>query len=167
MRTGETKVSCQDINDALSEGRQLGMYTVYIKGTATQVSQMLQQEGRVFNGTVKTEKREYRASFCVKRNTQYMQMIEELYGVFGANFQPWSTVCTAYLSKLVDVYLCSSEQIRDNEEIDRIQNTYDALNQLDKVQYPSYMEELYYDRVGNRTRRMAWRSSINMIRETA
>ena len=143
------------------------MYTVYIKGTATQVSQMLQQEGRVFNGTVKTEKREYRASFCVKRNTQYMQMIEELYGVFGANFQPWSTVCTAYLSKLVDVYLCSSEQIRDNEEIDRIQNTYDALNQLDKVQYPSYMEELYYDRVGNRTRRMAWRSSINMIRETA
>ena len=119
--TKETEVSCQDINDALSEGRQLGMYTVYIKGTATQVSQMLQQEGRVFNGTVKTEKREYRASFCVKRNTQYMQMIEELYGVFGANFQPWSTVCTAYLSKLVDVYLCSSEQIRDNEEIDRIQ----------------------------------------------
>ena len=33
--------------------------------------------------------------------------------------------------------------------------TYDALNQLNKVQYPSYAEELYYDRVGNRTRRTA------------
>ncbi len=33
--------------------------------------------------------------------------------------------------------------------------TYDALNQLDKVQYPSYTEELYYDRAGNRTRRTA------------
>jgi len=33
--------------------------------------------------------------------------------------------------------------------------TYDALNQLAKVQYPSYTEELYYDRAGNRTRRTA------------
>ena len=33
--------------------------------------------------------------------------------------------------------------------------TYDALNQLNKVQYPSYAEELYYDRAGNRTRRTA------------
>ena len=34
-------------------------------------------------------------------------------------------------------------------------DTYDALNQLNKVQYPSYAEELYYDRAGNRTRRTA------------
>ena len=33
--------------------------------------------------------------------------------------------------------------------------TYDTLNQLNKVQYPSYTEELYYDRAGNRTRRIA------------
>ncbi len=32
---------------------------------------------------------------------------------------------------------------------------YDALNQLNKVQYPSYTEELYYDRAGNRTRHIA------------
>ncbi len=119
--TKETKISCQDINDALAEGRPLMLYTVYIKGTATQVSQMLRQEGRIFNGTIKTAKREYRASFCIRRNTRYMQMIEELYAVFGVNFQPWLTVCTAYLSKLVDVYLCSSEQIRDGEETDRVQ----------------------------------------------
>ena len=33
--------------------------------------------------------------------------------------------------------------------------TYDVLNQLTKVQYPSYTEELYYDRAGNRTKRTA------------
>ena len=32
---------------------------------------------------------------------------------------------------------------------------YDALNQLTKVQYPSYTEELYCDKAGNRTKRMA------------
>ena len=33
--------------------------------------------------------------------------------------------------------------------------TYDARNQLTKVQYPTYTEELYYDKTGNRTRRTA------------
>ncbi|MDE7417716.1 MAG: hypothetical protein K2N44_15670, partial [Lachnospiraceae bacterium] len=33
--------------------------------------------------------------------------------------------------------------------------TYDTLNQLTRVQYPSYTEELYYDRAGNRTKRTA------------
>ena len=33
--------------------------------------------------------------------------------------------------------------------------TYDALNQLTKVEYPAYTEQLYYDRAGNRKRRVA------------
>ena len=33
--------------------------------------------------------------------------------------------------------------------------TYDALNQLTKVQYPTYTEDLYYDKAGNRTKRTA------------
>lgn len=118
--TRETEISCQDISDALSEGRQPRLYTVYVRGTATQVNRMLRQEGRTFNAVISTGKGEYRASVCVRRNTRYMQMIEELYAVFGVNFQPWLTVCTAYLSKLVDVYLCSAEKVRDREEIDRI-----------------------------------------------
>ncbi|MCH5343811.1 MAG: hypothetical protein J1E64_07210, partial [Acetatifactor sp.] len=32
--------------------------------------------------------------------------------------------------------------------------TYDVLNQLTKVEYPSYTEELYYDKAGNRSRRV-------------
>ena len=31
---------------------------------------------------------------------------------------------------------------------------YDPLNQLNKVEYPSYTEELFYDKAGNRTRRL-------------
>ena len=32
---------------------------------------------------------------------------------------------------------------------------YDPLNQLKKVEYPSYTEELFYDKAGNRTRRIS------------
>lgn len=33
--------------------------------------------------------------------------------------------------------------------------TYDALNRLARVEYPSHTEELFYDRAGNRSRRVA------------
>lgn len=126
----EVKLSCQDIKTAFAEEKRLRLYTVFIQGTATQVRQLLRQEERTFNGIIKTEKREYKASFSLRQNTDYIQMIEELYAVFGANFQPWSTVCTAYLSKLADVYLCSSEKLRDNEEIDRIQIDFEEYSGL-------------------------------------
>ncbi len=131
--TKETIITCQDINDALSEKRQLKLYTVFVRGTATQISQLVRQNGRIFSGTVKTDKREYRASFVLRQNMEYMRLVEELYTVFGANFQPWSTVCTAYLSKLMDVYLYSSEQIRDNEETDTIQIDFEEYSS--QVQY--------------------------------
>lgn len=117
----EVKLSCQDLKTTFAEEKRFRLYTVFIQGTATQVRQLFRREERTFSGVIKTEKREYKASFLLRQNTDYIQMIEELYAVFGANFQPWSTVCTAYLTKLADVYLCWSEKLRDNEEIDRIQ----------------------------------------------
>ena len=90
-------ITCEDINSALSEEQDLKLYTVYMKGTATQVRRLFHQEGRIFNGIIKTTKREYRASFLLKQNTDYVQMIQELYAVFGVNFQPWFTVNTCLL----------------------------------------------------------------------
>ena len=46
---------------------------------------------------------------------------------------------------------------------------FNPCNQLKKVEYPSYSEELFYDRAGNRTRRvlMERKSFISTIQETA
>ena len=40
---------------------------------------------------------------------------------FGANYQPWLTVCCAYPAKMLDIYLCSAEQLKGKEEILEIQ----------------------------------------------
>lgn len=48
-------------------------------------------------------------------------MIEELYVSFGINFKPWLTVCTAYLTKLLDVFLYSMEETEEGEEIKEIE----------------------------------------------
>ncbi|MCM1183231.1 MAG: hypothetical protein NC337_07650 [Roseburia sp.] len=132
--TKEVRLSCQDIKSALAENEPLKLYSVFIRGTATQVRRILRQEGRSFNGTIKTARREYRASFLLRPNTEYARLTEELYAVFGANLQPWVTVCTAYLSKFADVYLCSAEKLADNEEIAGIQ-----------IDFEEYAGQIQYD----------------------
>lgn len=128
MRSGDVKkthVGYQDIQHALSSRESLKLYTVFLQGSASQVHTLLAQKERRFRGVVKTEKREYQAEFCVRQNTDYMDMIENLYYIFGANYQPWLTVCCAYLVKMLDIYLCSAEQIKGKEEILEIQTDFE------------------------------------------
>ena len=117
----KTKIEYQAIQKALSAKEPIKLYTVFLQGSASQIFTLLSQKDRRFKGVVKTEKREYQAEFCVRQNTEYMDMIEELYYIFGANYQPWLTVCCAYLTKMLDVYLCSAEQMKGKEEILEIQ----------------------------------------------
>ena len=57
----------------------------------------------------------------MRQNREYLKMIEELYVSFGINFKPWLTVCTAYLTKLLDVFLYSMEETEEGEEIKEIE----------------------------------------------
>lgn len=134
--TKEVKLSCEDIKDAMENGEQLKLYTVFLKGSASQIYQLLSQKERFFYGCIKTAKREYKATFCLKRNKDYLRMIEELYGVFGVNFKSWLTVCTAYLTKLLDVYIDTAETMQDNEEIDEIQ-----------VDFEEYSAQIEYEMI--------------------
>ncbi len=129
-------ITCEDVNEALSDEKELKLYTVYVKGTATQVYRLFHQEGRIFNGIIKTTKREYRASFVLKPNMDYVQMIQQLYEIFGVNFQPWFTVNIAYLSKLANIYLSSSEKIKDSEQIEKIQ-----------IDFEEYSNQIQYDMI--------------------
>ena len=134
--TKKTKVCYQDIQDALSKKEALKLYTVFLQVSASQIYELLHQKRRVFYGTVKTKTGEYDASFSVRQNQEYMDIIESLYDIFGANYQPWFTVCTAYLSKMLDVYLCNTEAMKEIEEILEIQ-----------VDFEEYSGQIRYDMV--------------------
>ena len=108
----KTKIEYQDIQKALSAKEPLKLYTVFLQRSASQIHRLLSQKERMFKGVIKTDKREYDAEFCVRQNTDYIDMIEELYDIFGANYQPWLTVCCAYPAKMLDIYLCSAEQLK-------------------------------------------------------
>jgi hypothetical protein len=131
-----TEISYQDIKSALSQKVPLKLYTIFLEESALRISSLLHQEGKLFHGIIKTEKREYRASFFVKRNRAYMDKIEELYYIFSTNYLSWSTVCAAYLNKMLDVYLYDSEPMKGKENILEIQ-----------VDFEEYSSQIRYDMI--------------------
>ena len=111
----EHEILCGDVAKALQEKTPLRLYTVFMRASASEIYQIIRKE-RKFNGVLKTENREYKATFVLKRNEEYLEKVKELYYIYEANYQPWTTVCDAYLMKLLDVYLYSSEEIKQIEE---------------------------------------------------
>lgn len=134
--TQEKKVSYEDIQDAIDKKKPRKLYSVFLEMSASKIYELLHQENRLFHGTIRTEEREYNASFLLKQNQTYRKHVESLYYIFGANYQPWYTVCTAYLSKILDVYICHAEKMKEKENILEIQ-----------VDFEEYASCIRYDMV--------------------
>ncbi|MFR4350217.1 MAG: hypothetical protein ACLT3H_00945 [Roseburia sp.] len=132
--TDKTEISFAEVKTALKEKRELKLYTVYLEKQASVIYQLLHSD-RTFGGVIKTRNRECAAKFRVEQNTEYMGLIKELYDIFGLNYQPWSTVCTAYLAKMLDVYLCLAEPLQE-EEIMEI-----------RIDFEEYEAHIRYDMV--------------------
>lgn len=133
--TQKAEVSYNEVKKALDEGKPLKLYTVFLKSSVPHIYQIT-HDGRTFRGIIKTPKREYAATFFVRQNKEYMNLIKGLYDIFGANYKPWLTICEAYLTKMLDVYLCSAEQMTDIEEIAGIQ-----------VDFEEYQQQIHTDMV--------------------
>lgn len=115
----KTEVSYQDVREALAEKRKLRLYSIFLATSASNIYRIL-HENREFHGIIRTKNREYRGTFMVRRNEKYLDMVKELYYIFGVNYQPWVTVCEAYLTKMLDIYLCSAESLPENDDIEEV-----------------------------------------------
>lgn len=133
--TRKSMVAFDEIAEALKERQSLKLFTVYMEAGVTELHRLL-HEDMTFNGIIRTQNKEYQAAFKVRRNMDYMDMVKELYYIFGANYQPWSTVCEAYLTKMLDVCLISSEPFMNKEAITEIQ-----------VDFGAYAGLIHYDMI--------------------
>ena len=133
--TKKTELSFSDIRKAMEEKKELKLYTFYLQASASSIYR-LKHSNRTFQGSIKTNKGEYQAVFRIEQNTDYMELIKELYDIFVLNYQPWSTVCEAYLTKMMDVYLCQAKMPGKGEEITGIQ-----------VDFEEYAKDIQYDMI--------------------
>lgn len=129
------ELSFGEIKQAMTEKVPLKLYTVFIQTNASSIFHLL-HSGRKFQGIIKTKNREYKGTFIVRQNKDYLDMIKNLYDIFLVNYQSWNTVCEAYLTKLLDVYLCDIEKMEKNEEIEEI-----------KIDFEEYSELIYHEAI--------------------
>ncbi len=132
--TGKREVSAKAVNEAVKNGDPIRLYTVFLQAKASVICRLL-HENREFSGVIQTDKRQYRGTFTLRRNEIYLEMVKDLYYVFSANNQPWTTVCEAYLMKLLDVYLSTAENIPEKDVIKEI-----------RVDFEGYADLVQYDR---------------------
>lgn len=100
------QVNSAQIMEAMSKKKSLRLFTVFIEKDVLALNRLL-KEKRKYQGTIKTEYGEYQGIFSLKKNTEYLQKIEEVYQVFLKNNQVWRTVPEMYLHKMFDVYFDS------------------------------------------------------------
>lgn len=96
-------VSSKKLIEAMEQKKALRLFTVYVEQDVLEINKLL-QEKRQYQGTIKTEYGEYEAIFSLRKNTKYLQKVEEVYRVFVENGKPWRTVPEMYLHKMFDVY---------------------------------------------------------------
>lgn len=134
----EKEILCGDVANALKEKVQIKLYTIFLQVRFSEIYKIL-QKNRMFTGILKTKNREYKGTFCLRRNEEYLDKIKELYYIYEANYQPWTTVCEAYLMKLLDVYLCTSEEIKENSK--------DTVIEAIQIDFEEYAEHVRYHMV--------------------
>lgn len=131
--TKKREILCEDVANAVKRHEELKLYTVFFQTSAANLYRII-HENREFHGVIKTKNREYKGTFRVKQNEKYLDQIKDLYYIFAANYQSWTTVCEAYLMKLLDVCLCSAEDMKKGEVIQEIQ-----------VDFEEYAGIVHYD----------------------
>lgn len=133
--TRKNVIQCEEVRKAAKEKQELKLFTVFFKANAS-VLYRLTHEERSFQGVIRTEKREYKGIFRIRQNEIYQDMIKNLYYIFALNYQSWTTVCEAYLMKMMDVYLMSVEDMKKDEVIQEIQ-----------VDFEEYAGMVHYDMI--------------------
>lgn len=109
------------LSEALDAAAPRQVESVFLHMNA-QDAQKFGAVSQTYFGSVTTEKGEYQASFTVKQNRRYLAQIEKLYHIFYANHVSWSTICTAYLHKMFDVFLLHADgpDQKSEEEIKEV-----------------------------------------------
>lgn len=131
--TEDIHIDMQALQESMQANVLFFVYTIFIESDYLNIKPLIKKD-RIFFGTVKTEQGEYKATFLLKKNTAYLEQIEQLYEIFLNNYLSWHTVCTPYLHKLFDVYITHIDNWNGKEEIIKV-----------KVDFEEYAQFIKYD----------------------
>lgn len=118
------------VAEALNAESLKPLSTIFVQHNVQEV-QRFGATKQIFQGTIQTDTGEYQAFFTAKHSKRYLEKIADLYQVYLNNHIPWSTVCTAYLHKMFDIFL---------DRVEGLDKKSDAKILSIKVDFGSYEE---------------------------
>nr|WP_317358874.1 hypothetical protein [uncultured Tyzzerella sp.] len=98
------------LNDAINDKSYIK--TVFFEGTEKDMQNF---KNKIVEGKLYTEDKEYKCKFKIVRAKRYFEKIVNLYELFNYNYILWTTINTAFIDRLYDIYL---EEIEQDEDID-------------------------------------------------
>lgn len=135
-----------DVKNRIIEGEPFKLFEVFFDCNYIDFYNLI-ASGRTFTGIISTDYREYRATFEISQNFEYISMTEDLYNLFSANSVEWKTINLPYLWRFVDVNLVNYSPIgvdQDEEEIDLIDD--EEIRSI-SVDFEEYTKIAKYDMV--------------------
>ncbi len=133
--TKKTEPSYEELSAALKQGQEFKLYTIFLEAAVSDVYRILHRD-KPFRGIIETAKGRYEADIVIRRNDVYMDMVKDLYDVFGLNYLKWRTVCEAYLTKMLDVFVLP---IKSSEKPEKILEVY--------VDFEMYSPKIHYNMI--------------------
>lgn len=125
----EEAYNLEKILAALQNKEEIKVMQVFLECDYLRVQDII-SDRRKFSGYIRTEKGTYRAEFCARKNTDYIDEIHHLYHLFIKNGVPWRTVNAPYVSKIANIVLLSCEAtLEDDIEIQEISIDFQEFNQ--------------------------------------
>ena len=105
----EAVFKTQDLSDALDKGLQPIIGTVFYETDYVNCEKPA-FDGVVFDGAIQIGSSKYPFKCRLVKARRYLEMVENLYGIFIQNGINWTTINCAYLSKFFDIQLVSVSQ---------------------------------------------------------
>lgn len=99
-----TEISSKNIKESMDQHVPVHLYSVFVKADYQTVCKIC-EAGKQFPATVYTSEGEFPGVVSLKKADRYEKLLKELYSYFQLNGLCWNTVCTAYISKMLDVFL--------------------------------------------------------------
>ena len=112
------------VAEALNAESLKPLSTIFVQHNVQEV-QRFGATKQIFQGTIQTDTGEYQAFFTAKHSKRYLEKIADLYQVYLNNHIPWSTVCTAYLHKMFDIFLDRVEGLDKKSDAKILSNKVD------------------------------------------
>lgn len=106
------EINLEELQLTLSAGERFNVHTVYFDTDYITINRIANLKG-MFYATIYTTEGKYQADIILEPTRRYEEKVNQLYEIYLLNGIPWRPLCTPYIYKMYDIYICHLDLPKD------------------------------------------------------